>query len=151
MRKTQQVTHFILVISQDANQRRLVNDNLILRGYLAVGIASAGEGKRLLRQTAPELIVLCGRSSDVQDDLKKLRGQYGGASVPIVLISSDVADPDWLAHWNIVAQLHDSLDLRRLVDTLRPWLPSITGPEPPAADDAANRKAGHSLRTIERR
>ncbi len=151
MRTTQQETRFILIISQDGNQRRLVDDNLILRGYLAVGIASVDEGKRLLRQTTPELIMICGRSIDVQDDLKKLRSHYGEAPVPIVLVSPDVVDPEWLAHWNIVAQLRDSMDLRRLVDTLQPWLASITRLEHPADGNTVNRRPGHRHRNIEPR
>ncbi len=151
MRKTQQETRFILIISQDGNQRRLVDDNLILRGYLAVGIASVDEGKRLLRQTTPELIVICGRLIDVQDDLKKLRSHYGEASVPIVWVSPDVADPEWLAHWNIVAQLRDSMDFRRLVDTLQPWLASITRLEHPPDGNTVHRKPGHRHRNIEPR
>jgi hypothetical protein len=67
--------HYVLVVSKDANCRRLFVDNFVRRSHVAVGIASVEEGDRLLQRAAPEPIVICVRPIEVQDDLDKLRGQ----------------------------------------------------------------------------
>jgi DNA-binding NtrC family response regulator len=113
---------FVLVVSQKANFRRLCVDNLVIRGHLAVGIASAEEGKKLLQQQSPDLVLLCSDQEHSEVDLYRLRASAALANVPVVLVSTEKPDPTWVKRWHISSYIPYPLDARTLVDILQPWL-----------------------------
>ncbi|MBN1427138.1 MAG: hypothetical protein JXB07_02055 [Anaerolineae bacterium] len=100
-------------------------DNLLIRGYLAAGLASLSEGKRVLNTILPKLILLCQAAELSDDDAKALRTNPRLASIPVVLVSAKSADPQWLAKRNISLELSYPIDPSRLVEELKPWLPNI--------------------------
>jgi hypothetical protein len=67
---------FVLVISRDANCRRLYVDNLVRRGYIVVGVASADEAEKLLANVTPNLVLVCCSPTRYEQDIEKLRTKY---------------------------------------------------------------------------
>jgi hypothetical protein len=116
---------FIMVVSRSANFRRLCVDNLVIRGHLAVGVASADEGKRLLQgNKLPDLILVCSDLEHNAPDIQQFRNSSRLASVPVVLVSPDKPDPKWAVEWKIASHIPYPLDARSLVGKLSPWLKS---------------------------
>jgi hypothetical protein len=98
-------------------------DNLIIRGHLAVGVASVKEGLRLLRNYLPSLILICQMQEIDEAELRRIRDVSGLCSTPIVLSNIQPPDSDWMAEWGIEAFIPFGLDVRQLVKRLAPWLP----------------------------
>ena len=111
---------FVLVVSRDVNCRRLYVDNLVRRGYIVVGVASADEAERLLNNVTPNLVLVCCMPTTYQRDIEKLRTTYQLTSTPILLMNRDKPDPVWAARWNVTARPDDPIDLRQLADMLQP-------------------------------
>jgi hypothetical protein len=119
------MTRFILVICQNSNIRRFCVDNLVTRGYIAVGVASADEGKEVLHHLVPEFIILCAEPKLAEVDINKVRNFHVRlTAVPILLVSMEHPNRAWLQEWNVAAQFPYPIDARRLVDLLMPWLQS---------------------------
>lgn len=114
---------FVLVVSRNISCRRLYVDNLVRRGYLAVGVASASEADNLLNSAKPDLILVCCMPVEYEQAIEQFRTIFKWAG-PVVLVSQDRPDPAWLARWNVTARMADPIDLRRLVEMLQPWLPA---------------------------
>ena len=119
---------FVLVVSRDANCRKLYVDNLVRRGYIVVGVASADEAERLLNNVTPNLVLVCCMPTTYQRDIEKLRTTYQLTSTPILLMNRDRPDPVWAARWNVTVRPDDPIDLRHLADMLQPWLPAMQSP-----------------------
>lgn len=114
---------YVLVLSNDPNCRRFCVDNLLIRGYLAAGLANIEEGRQILQNVLPDLILLC-QTTDLPDsNAESLRANPRLASTPIVLVSSQPPDPQWLAKWNVSLGLSYPIDPCRLIEKLEPWLP----------------------------
>jgi DNA-binding response OmpR family regulator len=113
---------YVLVVSRNANCRRLYVDNLVRRGYLAVGVASAGEAGMLLETVGPDLILICCMSTGYEADVEQFRANHK-LEARIVFISQDLPDPAWAARWRVLTSAADPMDVRLLTETLRPWLP----------------------------
>lgn len=120
---------YVLVCSNEASNRRLYVDNLVLRGYLTVGTASAAEAQNLVLRSMPRLIVLCSvtpydQQAEAQEEVEliRLRANRGLDSVPIVLVSPTCPDARWMSKWGIAAHIPYPLDCRRLVNLLSPWI-----------------------------
>lgn len=113
---------FVLVISRDTNFRKFCVDNLVVRGYLAVGLTSAIEGQKLLENSTPQLVILYCVAERFKHEVYQLRNTYGISTTPIILIDANSVDPKWLAKWNIASQLDYPVDARKLVNLLHPWL-----------------------------
>jgi DNA-binding NtrC family response regulator len=116
--------HYILVISQDSSCRRLYVDNLVRRGYLAVGVSSSREAANLLEISSPDLVLVCCMPDLYEREITRLRTTFG-LTGPLVLMTADRPDPEWAARRNIAASLAETVDPQRLVETLRPWLPEM--------------------------
>ncbi len=114
--------NYVLVVSQDNDYRRLLVANLVLRSYVAVGVASVTESDPLLHSALPGVIVLYGSAADCEPELAQLNTERL-APVPVVLIGPDMADIPPAAQANVAACLDDSIDLKHLIELLRPWLP----------------------------
>jgi hypothetical protein len=114
---------YTLVVSSNAGCRKLYVDNLVRRGYLAVSIASALEGERLLATIRPYLVVVCCMPIGYEEEIEHFRAAYQ-LTGPLVLMSRDRPDPVWAARWRVDLCRADPMDVRRLVETLRPWLPA---------------------------
>ena len=119
---------FVLVISRDASCRRLYVDNLVRRGYIVVGVASADEAEKLLAHVTPNLVLLCCMPARYEQDIEKLRTRYQLTSTPIMLMVRDKPDPIWAAKWHVTVRPDDPIDLRQLAELLQPWLPAMQSP-----------------------
>ncbi len=119
---------FVLVISRDANCRRLYVDNLVRRGYIVVGVASADEAEKLLAHVMPNLVLLCCMPTHYEQDVEKLRTRYQLISTPIMLMVRDKPDPLWAAKWDVTVRPDYPIDLRQLAELLQPWLPAMQSP-----------------------
>jgi len=118
---------FVLVISRDANCRRLYVDNLVRRGYIVVGVASADEAEKLLANVTPNLVLVCCIPTRYEQDIEKLRTKYQ-LTLPILLMVRDKPDPVWVAKWNVIVRPDYPIDLRQLAELLQPWLPAMRSP-----------------------
>lgn len=117
---------FILVVASEGSCRRLYVDNLVMRGYVAVGTASTNEAHNLLQHSIPELIIVCTVRSGYEDAILDLHKMHSLANVPIILVSPDPPDPDWMKTWGVAGNLQYPIDLRKLLPYLRPWLKPLT-------------------------
>jgi DNA-binding NtrC family response regulator len=117
---------FILVVSRNVSCRRLYVDNLVRRGYVAVGVASAIEAENLLNTVTPDLVLVCCMPIGYEQDIEQFRTTYK-LTGNLVLMSQDKPDPAWTARWNVTLCSADPRDLRRLVEILQPWLPVRSG------------------------
>jgi len=113
---------YTLVVSSNASCRKLYVDNLVRRGYLAVSVASATEAEGLLGTTLPHLVLVCCMLVGYEQEIEQLRTAYQLAGT-LVLMGRDKPDPAWAARWNVDLCPADAMDVRQLVETLRPWLP----------------------------
>jgi hypothetical protein len=113
---------YTLVVSNNASCRKLYVDNLVRRGYLAVSVASALEAEGLFGTTMPGLVLVCCMPVGYQEEIEQLRTSYKLART-LVLVGRDQPDPAWAAHWHVEHCQADSMDVRQLVEILRPWLP----------------------------
>jgi hypothetical protein len=120
---------YVLIISHDRNCRRLYVDNLIIRGYLAAGVASINEGMRLLRNHLPSLILVCQMQEREEAELRRIRDVSGLGSTPIVLSNIQPPDPDWMAEWGIEAFIPFGIDVQQLLKRLTPWLTFSNEPD----------------------
>ena len=118
---------FVLVISRDANCRKLYVDNLVRRGYIMVGVASADEAEKLLANVTPNLVLVCCMPTHYEQDIEKLRAKYELTS-PILLMVRDKPDPVWIAKWDVTVRPDYPIDLRQLAELLQPWLPAMQSP-----------------------
>ncbi len=118
---------FVLVISRDANCRKLYVDNLVRRGYIVVGVASADEAEKLLANVTPDLVLVCCMPIHYEQDAEKLRLKYQVTS-PILLLARDKPDPVWAAKWNVTVRPDYATNLRQLAELLQLWLPAMQSP-----------------------
>jgi DNA-binding NtrC family response regulator len=117
----------VLVISRDANCRKLYVDNLVRRGYIVVGVASADEAERLIANVTPNLVLVCCMPTHYELDIERLRVKYELIS-PILLMVRDKPDPVWVAKWDVTVRPDYPIDLRQLAELLQPWLPAMQSP-----------------------
>lgn len=117
---------YVLVVSRDPSCKRLYVDNLVRRGYLAVGVTSADEAAELLHAGQPDLVLICCTQEGYQRDVDQLRSSYGLTGT-LVLITQDKPDPVWAAARAVSVCLTDVLDPRQLIKTLQPWLSDRRG------------------------
>ena len=115
-------TKYTLVVSSNARCRQLYVDNLVRRGYLAVSVASAIEAKGLLKTTTPDLVLVCCMPAGYEQEIEQFRTTYQLVGT-LVLMGRDQPDPAWAARWHVDLCPADPMDMRQLVETLRPWLP----------------------------
>jgi hypothetical protein len=113
---------YTLVVSSNASCRKLYVDNLVRRGYLAVSVASAVEAEGLLSTTTPRLVIVCCMPVGYEREIEQLRTTYHLPGT-LVLMGRDKPDPAWAARWHVDLCPADAMDVRQLVETLRPWLP----------------------------
>jgi DNA-binding response OmpR family regulator len=118
---------YVLVISRDRNLRRLHVDNLIVRGFLAVGVASVEGGRRLLQSHSPSLVVVCQMPEIEEDVIDHIQSIPELASTPVVLSNGDPPDSEWMAERGIDAFIPFGEDMRHFIERLSPWLPSSDG------------------------
>ena len=114
---------YTLVVSSNVSCRKLYVENLVRRGYLAVSVASAIEAKGLLKTTTPDLVLVCGMPTGYEQEIEQLRTTYQLAGT-LVLMGRDEPDPAWAARWHVDLCPADPIDVRQLVEILRPWLPA---------------------------
>jgi hypothetical protein len=114
---------YTLVVSSNPSCRKLYVDNLVRRGHLAVGVASANEAEDLVGTTVPGLVLVCCMPTGYELEIEQLRAVYHKAG-PLVLMSRDKPNPAWAARWHVDLCSVDPVDVRRLVEILRPWLPA---------------------------
>ena len=114
---------YVLVISNEANFRRLVTANLVVRGHLAVGVSSLQEATRLVRKVKPSLVVLSHAGPLPDGALRSLREMEALEDIPLVVISAEVPDSEALERWGVDDYLAP-YDVRDMVERMSPWLAS---------------------------
>lgn len=129
---------YVLVISRDRNCRRIHVDNLIARGFLAVGVSSVEGGLRLMQSHPPSLVVVCQMPEIEEDEIVHIRSVPELASTPVVLSNGDTPDPEWMAEWGIEAFIPFGEDVRHLIERLSPWLPSSDGQVASKVEERSN-------------
>src|SRR5690606_15157441 len=113
----------ILIVCRNSNIRRFCVDNLVTRGYLAVGVESVDEGKEIIKRHVPNYVMLCCVPRLAEDEIQKIRHEHARLSdVPLVMVSMESPDRVWMNKWNVAAQFPYPIDARRLIDLLMPWL-----------------------------
>jgi DNA-binding response OmpR family regulator len=63
---------FVLVISRDTNCRKLYVDNLVRRGYIVIGVASADEAEHLFSRVTPDLVLVCCMPTGYEQDVNRI-------------------------------------------------------------------------------
>ncbi|MEP7285239.1 MAG: hypothetical protein ABI947_05670 [Chloroflexota bacterium] len=114
---------FILVISRNSNLRRFCVDNLVIRGYVAVGVASIeNECQVLLHNEEPQLILMCGELVQLEPELTTLHNQYKLEAIPVGIITVQKPEREWVNHWNIAGYIAYRIDTQRLMAMVHAWL-----------------------------
>ena len=113
---------YILVLSRGLNLRRYCVDNLVVRGYIAVGLASIHEGVTLFQRYPPDCILLCQIPDLNEGDLKAIRTYPELDGTPLLIMSADRPAPDWMARWRVTTYLAPLTAANEIVERLRPWL-----------------------------
>lgn len=114
---------YVLVISKDANFRRLVTANLVIRGHLAVGVSSLNEAARLVSNAKPQLVVFSHTGPLPDGQLRALREAENLEDVPLVVISTETPDSALLAKWDVDDYVVP-YDVQDMVERMSPWLSS---------------------------
>ena len=114
---------YTLVVSSNASCRKLYVDNLVRRGHLAVSVASAIEAEGLLGTMTPGLVLVCCMPTGYEPEIERLRATYQ-LDRTLVLMSREKPAPAWAARWHVDLCSADPMDVRQLVEILRPWLPA---------------------------
>jgi hypothetical protein len=111
-----------LVICSNVNIQKFYVVNLVMRGYFAFGIQSlANQDSNFWPREAPELIVIWGSESQMENDIELLHLHYM-VPIPIVVIDNYAPSPEWMRVWGIAAYKGDLYDSRYLVGFLSQWL-----------------------------
>ena len=116
---------FILVFANDSSCRRLYVDNLVMRGYVTVGAASTNEARTLLQHELPDLILVCCVRAGQEETIVELRNLPALDSIPIVMVTSEPPDREWMKAWHVASSLPYPMDLRKIVQFLSPWLKAL--------------------------
>lgn len=100
---------YVLVVSRELNFRRLIVSNLVIRGYLAVGVASVQEAHRLISNASPRLVIISHLNRVPESDIQGLRQADGLKSVPLMIISAEPPDSGMMEKWDVYDHLlpHD--------------------------------------------
>lgn len=107
---------YVLVISSNANARRLYVTNLVARGYLAVGVASLEQAYPLIAQHRPGLTVLCQLPLADEPGVRAVLADETLRDTPLVVASIDGRPPDWLSAAGPASYLPYPPDFARLVE-----------------------------------
>jgi hypothetical protein len=113
---------YVLILSRGLNLRRYCVDNLVIRGYVAVGLASIHEGATLFQRRLPTCILLCQISDLNENDLRAIRSYPELDTIPLLVMSAEFPAPDWMARWRIATHLAPLTAASEIVEQLRPWL-----------------------------
>jgi len=117
---------YVLVFSSDANCRRFCVDNLVIRGYLAAGLASPKEAALLLQNTQPGLIVVCTSSDEARDHqmIRDIRNVQRFTSVPLLLMGPHIPDPDLMDELGIDAYIPEGRNVSGFIGVVERLLKS---------------------------
>ena len=113
-----------LVICSNTNIRKFYVANLVMRGHFALGAPNlANQDADFWPREAPELVVIWGSESQMEDDIGLLQLHYS-VPIPIVVIDNDAPSQEWMRVWGIVAYTDNLWDSQHLVGFLSQWLSS---------------------------
>lgn len=112
---------YVLVISRELNFRRLIVSNLVIRGYLAVGVSSVQEAERLVENVIPKLVIISHLNWVPDKEIQALREVDGLSAVPLLLISAEHPDEEMTEKWDIDSHLLPH-DVDQIVSRLSSWL-----------------------------
>jgi hypothetical protein len=108
---------YVLVISNHVNVQRLYVDNLIIRGYLAVGATSPAKIERLIARHPPALVLLCQVPAADEAGYNEIATHPALKDVPLLLLSVEHNAPGWMDNSRTVYDVHP-LPISRLTDTV---------------------------------
>ncbi len=111
-----------LVVCHNLNIRKFYVYNLLVRGYLAVGILTLAEQPdEFWAKHQPVLVIMWGEPYQLEDDILAVR-QHFNERAAIILVSRDAPSMQWLSMWKPTAYLPYLIDGRQLIAYLQPWL-----------------------------
>ena len=114
----------VLIVCSDLNIQKFYVFNLVIRGHFAIGVSRlADQDEAFWQRYRPELVVMWGELTQLENDVKALR-QNDEDDVPVILVSREKPAPNWIAAWGIAAHTAHLSDGRQLLDFLQPWLNS---------------------------
>jgi hypothetical protein len=108
---------YVLVISRQANVTRLYVDNLVIRGYLAIGANNLAKAERLIKHHPPGLVLLCQVPNVDEADYTEITSHPALSNVPVLLLSVDRVAPPWLNGPRTAYDVHP-LPISRLTETV---------------------------------
>jgi DNA-binding NtrC family response regulator len=108
---------YVLVISRHVNVKRLYVDNLIIRGYLAVGAVSLAKTERLIARNPPALVLLVQVPDVDESGYKEITDHPALKDVPVLLLSVEHNAPRWVEGSRSVYDVHP-LPISRLIQTV---------------------------------
>jgi two-component system, cell cycle response regulator DivK len=113
----------VLVIDDNAMNRKLACDVLAAAGFRTVEAATAAEGIARATEHAPDLVLLDLRLPDMPgvEVARRLRGEAGTPRVPIVAMSAEPLDEHggWLRAAGFAGHLDKPIDVGMLPDQVR--------------------------------
>jgi DNA-binding response OmpR family regulator len=113
---------YVLVISQETHYRNALVAALISRGYLAAGVCSPQEGLRLIRNTPPNVILVCDAAILPKWQVETLRSFDALADKPILLICREKPESLWMDRWGVEMCMSPLAGAPAIVDEMSEWL-----------------------------
>lgn len=115
---------YILVISRDLAHRQRLLEGLVGRGYLAAAVTTLSEALDLVRNARPALVVVDGRLPALQKEVARIRDTRHLDAVPLVALTEEAPDAQWLDRARVSARLASDDPLPVLVDRMEMLMPA---------------------------
>ena|GEM_PF-1814965 len=120
---------YILIVDDDTNSRKLLSTNLEKRGQRTLAVPRIVDGLLEGMEESPDLILVginlpCRYG---EAGIERLRSLPDMALMPILVLSADPPDRQWMARWHVESCLLKPFDVRQLLARLQPWLDKDRG------------------------
>ena len=120
---------YILIIDDDPNSAKLLSTNLEKRGHHTLAVPRFTSTVLEEMPKNPDLILVSINlpSRHAEADVEQLRSLPDMALIPILVLSTDPPDRQWMARWGVESCLLKPFDIRQLLVWLQPWLDNDGG------------------------
>ena len=120
----------ILIIDDDTNSRKLLSTNLEKRGHHTMAVPRLTSSVLEEMPKNPDLILVSINMTPCRHgeaDVERLRSLPDMALIPILVLSADPPDRQWMARWGVESCLLKPFSIRQLLVWLQPWLDNDRG------------------------